>query len=753
MISRVCCLLSLLLLTHPLQSQDEISVDAVATMHVCNSNNPADAGPCAMPPKLLSKISPAYPDKARQNRKEGTVTLGLIVTKEGAAKDVHVIKGVDKDIDRAAVDAVNQWKFDPGTYQGGAVDVEMTVTVNFHLSGNLQQASPTGNLLQQNKSADDARNLYSDAAEAYNRADYGTAANLFRKVTVILPQNGNAWNDLGRALLALNQLDAAAEALKTSIEKDPASRNAYNNLGLVYSRQRKYDEAAAQFRKQMVVNPDDHYAHRNLGVMLRDQHLCGEAMPELEKALSLTPNHPETLLAEGDCDLQLGNRAKGISELQQATSISSAPGVFNTAAYALAKQNIETKLAAKWSETSITMENTHLQNIPLGHPTPEQLNYVLSMASYWDTRGWIYFLEGDNNSARSFVEAAWSVRTSPTIGYHLGRIYEATGRSRDAVRAYAMAVACADQSTRGRIDLRDIADAKKQLTELTDENPEILVKHAHEDLGEKNVVSIPNTSGVNGSANFAVVIATSEKTPEVRQLDGDKTFEKFAETVRHVKLPISIPDSSTVELPLRAVLTCHPGQAQCRFAFLNQEEAVNLARDEMAASSFTAITSAERDPHVYNDPALGMRISLPDQWSLLRTEPGSFSKPRNVMFTKPGSAAMFMLTRERFEGSLELYQKMLDRFFSTKSEFKRAGEETVKRDGLTGSRWNVSWNENGIAYSSVIEMFGVGDDYYRITTLAPKEVYDRYSVTFEDMLRSVQFPMLRADSPLLDPAK
>ena len=73
------------------------------------------------------------------------------------------------------------------------------------------------------------------------------------------------------------------------------------------------------------------------------------------------------------------------------------------------------------------------------------------------------------------------------------------------------------------------------------------------------------------------------------------------------------------------------------------------------------------------------------------------------------------------------------------------------RDGLTFTRWSVSWNENGIVYSSVMEMFGVGDDYYRITALAPKEVYDRYAEAFENMLHSVQFPMLRTDPHLPDP--
>ena len=399
-VMRHLCLLFLLLLSHsPLYSQSTISVDAVSPMRVCGDKDSAAASPCATAPRPLSKVSPSYPEKARRDRKEGTVTLGLIVTKDGSVSGVHVVKGIENDIDQAAVDAVSQWRFNPGTYQGNPVDVELAVTVNFRLSTDAPQAPPTGNLQEQKEAAYDSRNMYSDALEAYNRGDYATAANLLRKVTSTNPEGGNAWNELGRALLAMEQWDAAARALETAIEKDPASRNAYNNLGVVYWRQRKYEEAAAQFRKQMVVNPDDHYAHRNLGIMLRDQKRCNEAMPELQKGLALTPNHAESLVALGECDLELGNRTQGISELEQATSVSSAPNVFNAAAYVLAKRNIELGMAEKWSDACLTIEKTRLQNISLDHLTPEQLNYVFWIATYWDTRSWIYFLRGDNNNA------------------------------------------------------------------------------------------------------------------------------------------------------------------------------------------------------------------------------------------------------------------------------------------------------------------------------------------------------------------
>jgi TonB family protein len=698
----------------------------------------------------LQKVNPSYPEKARQNRKEGSVILGLTVSKDGTASGVHVVNGIDKEIDQAAVDAVSQWKFDPGSYQGSPVDVDLKVTINFRLSGSPQQASPNEHLQEKKDAADDFRNIYSDGSEAYSRGDYATALNLMRKATSINPENGSAWNGLGRALLAMNQLDAASEALQTSIQKSPDSREAYNNLGLVYWRQQKYGEAAAQFRKQLVVNPNDHYAHRNLGMMLREQHQCSEAMPELQKALSLTPNHAETLLAQGVCDLDLGNPAKGMSELEQATSVSSAPSIFNSAAYALAKRNIEIGIAEKWSERCLTIENARLQNISLDHLTPDQLNYVSWMASYWDTRGWIYFLRGDNTNARLYLEASWSLHTNPTVGDHLGQIYEKSGRSEEAAKVYAIAIASAEQPSRRRIDLDDLADVKKRLARLAAENTDRRIAQGRSDLSARNVVSIANEGAVNASGDFAVRLSAAGKPTDFHQLNGDKTLAKFADSLRATKLPISLPESSAVEVPLRGTLTCHSEETRCRFAFLNAEEAVNVARNEMALASATPATSATRDPHLYDDPAMGMRIFLPDDWKLVKLEPGSFSHPRNAMFGKSGSLAMFMLTREHFEGSAELYLKVIDNLFSKKMDFRRTREEKVTRDGLTGTHWNVSWNENGILYFSAMEIFGVGNDYYRVTTLGPKEVYDRYTETFENVLHSVQFPMLRTDPHVLD---
>ena len=114
---------------------------------------------------------------------------------------------------------------------------------------------------------------------------------------------------------------------------------------------------------------------------------------------------------------------------------------------------------------------------------------------------------------------------------------------------------------------------------------------------------------------------------------------------------------------------------------------------------------------------------------------------------------MMVLTRERLESSPDLYRKMLDNYFSGQEEFSRTADKEITQDGIRGTRWDMTWKQKGITYKGVVEFFSVGDDHYRMTAAVPSELYPRYQQDFEDLLRTVKFPLLHVDSKLLDPSK
>ena len=74
-----------------------------------------------------------YDDKARKKRIGGTVTLSVIVTKEGRTADIKVVKTLTPGLDQQAMKAVSRWKFEPVTQDGQLCPMLINVQVQFKL--------------------------------------------------------------------------------------------------------------------------------------------------------------------------------------------------------------------------------------------------------------------------------------------------------------------------------------------------------------------------------------------------------------------------------------------------------------------------------------------------------------------------------------------------------------------------------------------------------------------------------------------
>ena len=71
-----------------------------------------------------------YPEIAKANGVEGRVILEFVVEKDGRVGRVKILRGLDKYIDKAAIEAVRKLpKFSPGRQIGKAVPVKYTVPI------------------------------------------------------------------------------------------------------------------------------------------------------------------------------------------------------------------------------------------------------------------------------------------------------------------------------------------------------------------------------------------------------------------------------------------------------------------------------------------------------------------------------------------------------------------------------------------------------------------------------------------------
>jgi TonB family protein len=83
------------------------------------TEKPAHVPVMTKPPELVSRVEPAYPQKARDEKRAGDVDLMLTIDDAGVVVDVKVkaSSGFD-DIDEAAMEAARQFTFKPAEFDG-----------------------------------------------------------------------------------------------------------------------------------------------------------------------------------------------------------------------------------------------------------------------------------------------------------------------------------------------------------------------------------------------------------------------------------------------------------------------------------------------------------------------------------------------------------------------------------------------------------------------------------------------------------
>ena len=84
-------------------------------------------------PKLIKRVDPIYPEKSRKAEVEGEVILEVHTDIYGRVKRAQVLRSINPLLDKAAIDAIYQWKYEPKIINDRPREVIFTVPVKFKL--------------------------------------------------------------------------------------------------------------------------------------------------------------------------------------------------------------------------------------------------------------------------------------------------------------------------------------------------------------------------------------------------------------------------------------------------------------------------------------------------------------------------------------------------------------------------------------------------------------------------------------------
>jgi protein TonB len=96
-------------------------------------------------PKLVYSVEPHFSKQERMQKINGSARVQLIVETDGHVREIHIIKSAaekyanksqkDRDdallLDQKFIEAVGQYRFEPGKLNGKPVPVQLNIEVNF----------------------------------------------------------------------------------------------------------------------------------------------------------------------------------------------------------------------------------------------------------------------------------------------------------------------------------------------------------------------------------------------------------------------------------------------------------------------------------------------------------------------------------------------------------------------------------------------------------------------------------------------
>ena len=136
--------------------------------------------------------------------------------------------------------------------------------------------------------------------------EWDAALASYDRAVSLKPDYALAYNNRGNVLRSLRRLHEALASFERAIEIQVNFVEAYSNLGNVQGELRLWELALSSYDKALALRPDFAEGHSNRGSALRALSRPGEALASFDKAIAIRPGYAEAHVNRGNvlCELQ-----------------------------------------------------------------------------------------------------------------------------------------------------------------------------------------------------------------------------------------------------------------------------------------------------------------------------------------------------------------------------------------------------------------------------------------------------------------
>lgn len=165
-------------------------------------------------------------------------------------------------------------------------------------------------------------------------------------------------NNVGTALLAQGQIEAAIAEFQRAVALEPRYGAAHLNLGYAYARGDRREAAIAAYQRGLQCEPGNALGHNNLGVLYDTQGQYDQAIAAFEQARTLDPGNATVQQNLANARRSQGLRQERTARIAEAQQAVAARPQDPRAAYSLARVYAsfdETDQAFAWLDKALQL--------------------------------------------------------------------------------------------------------------------------------------------------------------------------------------------------------------------------------------------------------------------------------------------------------------------------------------------------------------------------------------------------------------
>lgn len=411
----------------------------------------------------------------------------------------------------------------------------------------------------------EAEQLVRKAADFNRIEDWGDAEAQLDQAKKLNPKQPYLWSVYGYMAWRQGRIDDAKADFRQELSNHPDEPNIVGLYAELLVSQGKGGEAQTVLKTYFNRNATNQPIDLMLASLQSGTNLP-DAIATLRRAIAAAPDNLNLQTALGSY-LILNHQQNEAAALMKKVLDGAGDNaeLLNDAAYELAETGTDLPLAEEKSRQSLDILGGKMADADIGEANAKTFLQTHMATASWDTLGFILFKENKLDEANGYEEAAWRNRPGVVVTLHYGKLLEARGDRKEAMRIYTIEKNAAHNFPPGSENEQALEEIESRVAALKAEHVRVPKLDAAAERQKERTFQLKLPASKDyWSATYRLQL-DANGVHDAMQVSGMASRDGVVEAVKQLDLPRLVPPEFKGRIVRDAVISCSAGKTECEF--------------------------------------------------------------------------------------------------------------------------------------------------------------------------------------------